>query len=284
MWPSIIGAAGSLLGGIVNRNSAKKAANQERSWAVEDQAEQFVRLRSAAEKGGFNPLTVLGAAPNSGMVGQTQAAQSYMGTAIADSALMLADSMAKTNAAATGKKLQNANRANAALSAKLTAATLRPKVAGVFDRPTKFGIGANAEVAKGSSAGVVSGNGADAAGHVNYGYKLEPFPEVDPIDPRRETDDVAVKSTPGFMVVDNPYFGRLNIPSLDGEEALHWYDYPDLVIPALQWGWNRGVPALKQSWGEHRAAVAERNAKLRAEWLAKPQKAQGFRAQHLGAK
>lgn len=144
MWGAIIGAAGSLIGGAMQNKAAKNAANQERSWAVEDQAEQFVRLRAAAEKAGFNPLTALGAAPNSGMVNPTSAArQDFMGSAIQSSALMLADSMAKTNAAATGKKLQNANRANVALSSKLTAATLRPKMAGVFDRPSKFGIGAN---------------------------------------------------------------------------------------------------------------------------------------------
>ena len=143
MWGALIGAAGSLIGGVMKSNSAKKAANQERSWALGDQAEQFVRLRAAAEKGGFNPLSVLGAAPNSGMVNPTNAAQSYMGDAIATSSLMLADSMSKTAAAANGKKLQNANRANADLSRKLTAATLRPNIAGVFDRASKFGIGGN---------------------------------------------------------------------------------------------------------------------------------------------
>jgi hypothetical protein len=142
MWGALIGAAGSLIGGAMQSKSAKNAANQERSWAVEDQAEQFVRLRAAAEKAGFNPLTALGAAPNSGMVNPTQAAQSYMGEAIATSSLMLADSMSKTAAAATGKKLQNANRANADLTRKLNAATLRPKMAGVFERPSKFGTGA----------------------------------------------------------------------------------------------------------------------------------------------
>ena len=149
MWGALIGAAGSLIGGAMQSKSAKNAANQERSWAVEDQAEQFVRLRAAAEKAGFNPLTALGAAPNSGMVNPTQAAQSYMGEAIATSSLMLADSMSKTAAAATGKKLQNANRANADLSRKLTAATLRPKIAGVFDRVSNFGISSGA--ATGSS-------------------------------------------------------------------------------------------------------------------------------------
>lgn len=149
MLGALIGVAGSLIGGAMQSKAAKNAANQERKWAVEDQAEQFVRLRAAAEKAGFNPLTALGAAPNSGMVNPTQAAQSYMGEAIATSSLMLADSMSKTAAAATGKKLQNANRANAELTRKLNAATLRPKMAGVFDRVSKFGIGGNISATNG---------------------------------------------------------------------------------------------------------------------------------------
>lgn len=149
----IVGVAGSLIGGIMKN----KAAKRERQWALEDQAQQFVRLRAAAEKAGFNPLTALGAAPNSGMVNPTSAAsQDYMGEAIATSSLMLADSLAKTKAAATGKRLENANRANADLTRKLNAATLRPKMGGVFDRATKFGMGANGNSSGNLNGGVVS--------------------------------------------------------------------------------------------------------------------------------
>ncbi len=133
MWPAVIGAAGSLLGGILNRNSAKSAAATNRNWALQDQAEQFVRLRAAAEKGGFNPLTVLGAAPNSGMPNQTQAAQSYMGTAIADSAAMLADGMSKQQLALTAKA-EDLARQKDVLVKKLADATLRPDQPGIFQR------------------------------------------------------------------------------------------------------------------------------------------------------
>ena len=226
MWGALIGAAGSLIGGAMQSKSAKNAANQERSWAVEDQAEQFVRLRAAAEKAGFNPLTALGAAPNSGMVNPTQAAQSYMGEAIATSSLMLADSMSKTAAAATGKKLQNANRANADLTRKLNAATLRPKMAGVFDRPTKFGIGGNAN----SVSSVVESNKNNRRPD-GGGADPTPLIETDPVDPRRDVDNKPVSVGPGFMVVDNPLAGRYYIPTLDGDEALNWYDYPSLALP-----------------------------------------------------
>lgn len=151
---TIIGIGGQLLGGLFGNRSAKKAAAaeaaraaQERAWAIEDQAQQFVRLRDAAEKAGFNPLTALGAAPASGMVGATAAAgpvssQDYMGSAIADSALMLADSLAKTKAAAMGQKVQMLARQNRRISGQLTQATLRPKVGGVYDGASTFGTGA----------------------------------------------------------------------------------------------------------------------------------------------
>lgn len=182
MWGALIGAAGSLIGGAIQSKSAKNAANQERKWAVEDQAEQFVRLRAAAEKAGFNPLTALGAAPNSGMVNPTNAAQSYMGEAIATSSLMLADSMSKTAAAATGKKLQNANRANADLTRKLNAATLRPKMAGVFDRQSKFGTGAAA--AKPGTSTAYGGTGPNGEIEPLYVYFRDPdgnlVPQINP--------------------------------------------------------------------------------------------------------
>lgn len=142
MWPAVIGAAGSLLGGVLNRNSAKAAAAQNRKWALEDQAEQFVRLRAAAEKAGFNPLTALGAAPNSGMPNQTQAAQSYVGTAIADSAAMLADGMTKQQLAINAKA-EDLARQKAILERKLTEATLRPDQPGIFQRAGSFGTAKN---------------------------------------------------------------------------------------------------------------------------------------------
>lgn len=66
--------ASSVVNGVIQNAATKKqnalnaaAASAEREQALGDQAEQFVRLREAAEAGGFNPLTVLRAAPNSGM-------------------------------------------------------------------------------------------------------------------------------------------------------------------------------------------------------------------------
>lgn len=146
---TIVGIGGQLLGGLFGNRRAKKAAAQERAWALEDQAQQFVRLRSAAESAGFNPLTVLGAAPGSGMVNPTPvSSNNYMGSAIADSALMLADNLAKTKAAAMGRQVQMLARQNRRISSQLTQATLRPKVGGVYDGARTFGTGAaNAGIA-----------------------------------------------------------------------------------------------------------------------------------------
>lgn len=54
-WAAAINVGGQLLGGLFGRRSAKKEAK--RQAALE--RTQFVRLREAAELGGFNPLTVL---------------------------------------------------------------------------------------------------------------------------------------------------------------------------------------------------------------------------------
>lgn len=69
----IIGAGINLLGGLLGGRSARRAEARQRAMAIEDQAEQFVRLRDAAEKAGFNPLTALQANPTGGMVNPTPA-------------------------------------------------------------------------------------------------------------------------------------------------------------------------------------------------------------------
>lgn len=56
--PALISAGASLLSGLFGNSSAKKA----RARALEDEKQKFVRLREAAELGGFNPLTALQAA------------------------------------------------------------------------------------------------------------------------------------------------------------------------------------------------------------------------------
>ena len=135
-----IGAVGSLIGGNRQNKAAAAGAAQERQWSLEDSAEQFTRLRAAAEKGGFNPLAVLGV-PGAGMPRATAAnSADYMGKAIAESSLMLADSYAKTQAARQGRTVEDLRRQRDILTRKLTDATIRPTVPGVYQRAQGGGI------------------------------------------------------------------------------------------------------------------------------------------------
>lgn len=61
--------ASTAISSIAQRSSAKA----QRKQSLGDQSEQFVRLRDAAEKAGFNPLTALRANPTGGMVNPTPA-------------------------------------------------------------------------------------------------------------------------------------------------------------------------------------------------------------------
>jgi hypothetical protein len=61
--------ATSAISSLANRSQARA----DRQQALGDQSEQFVRLRDAAEKAGFNPLTALRANPTGGMVNPTPA-------------------------------------------------------------------------------------------------------------------------------------------------------------------------------------------------------------------
>ena len=63
LLPALIAGGSSLLGGLLDRRANRRAAERDyqrsRADFLGDGAEQFVRLRAAAKKGGFNPLTAL---------------------------------------------------------------------------------------------------------------------------------------------------------------------------------------------------------------------------------
>lgn len=70
------------------------------------------------------------------------------------------------------------------------------------------------------------------------------------------------------MRIDNPNVGiPLRVPTLDGDEPLHWYDYPDLALTGAiaakdfvgalsdedyrtpgKWGSGSGVKAMSYAW------------------------------------
>jgi hypothetical protein len=82
----------SLLGGIFGSRSRKKAEQR----AAAQRANQFVDLRAAAEKGGFNPLTALMATGGSGFQPQPQGPKLGTGDFIADALSRGADSYFNT--------------------------------------------------------------------------------------------------------------------------------------------------------------------------------------------
>jgi hypothetical protein len=67
----ILGAAGAsaTTQAIVGAAASYMSAKQQRKQAIEDQDNQFVRMRNAAQRAGFNPLTVLRATGGQGFTG-----------------------------------------------------------------------------------------------------------------------------------------------------------------------------------------------------------------------
>lgn len=112
MGAELIAAAGSLLGGLLGKKSAPK-----------DVVPNYAKRRRDAEAAGFNPLTALGVQAS---VGQSA---NYMGSAIADAALLLADGLEKDKEKAENEALKAKNKE---LQEKVTSMTLRPKVPGVY--------------------------------------------------------------------------------------------------------------------------------------------------------
>lgn len=71
---------------LISSALQKSQARADRSQALGDQSQQFVRLRDAAERAGFNPLTALRANPSGGMVNPTPAlaSNSFVANALND--------------------------------------------------------------------------------------------------------------------------------------------------------------------------------------------------------
>lgn len=109
---ALISGASSLLGGLFGRSKQK--------WVTPNYAD----IRAKAEAAGFNPLTALSMAP-----GQAMQSQSFMGSAIADAGMALADGMSKK---AEYARLEKLSAENKKLAEKVQTLTIRPKVGGVY--------------------------------------------------------------------------------------------------------------------------------------------------------
>lgn len=218
---ALIGAAGSLLGGLLGKSKQKVYTNDQ---GIMDSAKG---AREAAAEYGFNPLTLLGA---TGGAGAVYGGQNTMGSAISDAALLLADGL--KDKSAEKAQLENIQLQNEVLRAQVRDLTIRPKVGGIYaGNVSTPGVG-NGRVGSVSdqSVGVGIGDRSGAAPNVDGSWFPRALTETSYADPRREVQNQSVPTTSGFMVVDSPYLpGPLPVPTLDGDEPLHWYDYPDLI-------------------------------------------------------
>lgn len=125
---TVAAVGGKLLGGLLGNNSDKKRAKTERKWALEDQAQFFVRNRKAAEDAGFNPLSAMGMFQ--GTAPTSAAGGNYMGNAIADAGLLVADNL-QLQKEEKGRIAQ-LEAANQKLQDRIIDMTIRPKVGGIY--------------------------------------------------------------------------------------------------------------------------------------------------------
>jgi hypothetical protein len=211
MLPALIGAGASLLGGILGRNAEKKAI------AAQNAYNDPAQIRARAENAGFNPLLFIGPGVGNQMV---TGGSNYMGSAIADAGMQIADQMSKNRELARLEKLSAENKK---LAEKVQNLTIRPKVGGVYAQREAYNANSN----------TVLPQQRPFNGPADVSDGLRPLAEQLAIDTRREVDNSPITTSSGFMVVDNPAMGRIYSPTLDGDEPLQWYDYPTLGINYL---------------------------------------------------
>jgi hypothetical protein len=214
---ALISAGASLLGGLF----APKP-----KWVTPN----YQQIRDKAEAAGFNPLTALTSAP-----GQAMQGENYMGAAIADAGLMLADAFAKNK---RGQMLSKVQAENAQLKDKVQSLTLRPKVGGVYAArqavPTvRQALGVSNAALSGSATSAVSASGVGASGSAVADFGMvgagRGLPDAYPIDPRRAVEHSPIKSSAGVMMVDSPWADRpIPMLTLDGDEPLALTDIPKL--------------------------------------------------------
>ncbi len=262
-----VSAIGSLLGGIFGKSKAQKPV-----YVVPE----YQQIRDKAEAAGFNPLTALTSAP--GSVGNYSYQPNTMGEAIANAAMHLADGLDPEKAA----RVEQLEIQNAQLRKDLDAATLRPRGPGLYAGRVSYGPlpgqgGQNAGLPVGH--GLARSDGAGSLdGPVGGGASgLRPFPQAYPVDPRRAADNKPQGSTSGFMTIDNPYLpGPIHVPTMDGDEAVQWYDLPSLAIyaganaaasvgvklrDAQNWAFAKTMPGAFRSNGKVYALQPPKGAK-----------------------
>lgn len=227
----IIGAIGSLVGGLLGRSKTKSPTAEENAFG------HVKGIMSAASTFGFNPLTLLGSVGAVGG-GPNSVDNSSFGQGVSNAAMLLADGLTRNGGVAN--KLNQYQQQNARLQQRVDQLTIRSPVPGLYGRsrlpsdPAVYGDGSY------GSAGVSGGRRADGASASVSGSGLPDLLTVDPADPRREVEQKPVPTGPGVMVVDNPYVGRYYFPTIDGDEPVDLLDLPAMAIALPQVGYNFG--------------------------------------------
>lgn len=265
---ALLSVASTLLGGMLGQNSERRNNEYQRQLIQEQNAYNAPdKVRERAEAAGFNPLLFVG--PGVGQQTATAASSSsnYMGNAIADAGLLLADAVAKRKDAMRLSQMEDQNRR---LSDRVQSLTLRPQVGGIYAQnertPTlasALGVlnavaGQPGAVAGGAVGAVVSGSGGNPA--------LRPLAETLPTDPRRGVDNKAQATTSGLMVVDNPAIPfPWYVPSMDGDEAMTLGEAPVAAVSLAasylydQWQRSKGAGMLHPT--KHKNTLGQINRK-----------------------
>lgn len=164
--PAVLSAGLSLLGGILGRNSERKAI------AAQNEYNNPSNIRARAEAAGFNPLLFVGPGVGNQMA---TGGSNFMGSAIADAGLMLSEALAKRQDL---RKLDRLKDENQKLNQQVTNLTIRPKFGGIYSQreaiPSKraaLGGSNDAAPVKASAVGV----SGVAAGGVSTQLRVSPL-------------------------------------------------------------------------------------------------------------
>lgn len=276
---ALVQAGGALLGGLFGRSSNK--------YVVPN----YQAIRDKAEAAGFNPLTALAMAP-----GQVVQSQNFMGSAIADAGLALADGLAQK--AKQNDPLEKLKRENELLKEKIINVTLRPKVGGVYAQreaiPTLSQAvgGSNAGTVQNSgqtvhsgvaNSGGVSAGGSNASGGAS-GVKADaPAQPVDVFDPTRQVDKLKITSDAGVGVIDNAVTGPFHIPLVNGEMP----DLTQLLVlggsyladRSFGWAYRQGENLASERWKQGLIDGYKKNGTWKNPAFPAPDRANAFNFQ-----
>ena len=128
---SLISAGSSLLGGLFGGGDAPAPPNS-RVQAKRSVLGHAQGAQQAARQYKFNPLTLLGVSPSVGGGGGGGASANYMGAAIADAGMAIADGLARKADFDDNRELRELQVANEKLRQKIQEQTIRPRVGGIY--------------------------------------------------------------------------------------------------------------------------------------------------------